>query len=68
MLFDEKMDRKIDSTPQVFAKRLTNMEQPIDWQETLSNYGQSLTRKDILNSIVNGMLLQKSSYLQGVSN
>ena len=29
----------------------------MDWQETLFDYGQSLSRKDILSSIVDGTII-----------
>ena len=56
---DSDVYEKLHSGLPIYSKRLTNKfrEEKMDWQETLFDYGQSLSRKDILSSIVNGTII-----------
>ena len=53
------MYKQLNSGLPIYSKRLTNKlrVEKMDWQETLFDYGQSLSRKDILGSIVDGTII-----------
>lgn len=53
------MYKQLNSGLPIYSKRLTNKlhVEKMDWQETLFDYGQSLSRKDILSSIVDGTII-----------
>ena len=52
---------KIESGLPIYSKRLTEntvkYNKRIDWQERLYKYGEHLSKKDILASIVNGTII-----------